>query len=672
MHLIEGRLEFLKQKYGEKIDEETFNLLVQADPTARNGQPGNYAQWIIINYLKAPDKSVYVEDLERLRGDLTVYNAHKPRLQPDQRDINKFTPQTLFAVIQPLMDKPKNKAEMVDMGTEKLYHDEHAIVLNVKTREAMVKLGRGTRWCVAADSDSGLSFWTSYKKDGNLILIHFKDGARYLMHDTDRTHAQFMDINDIPVRFEELLSHHPEPSKFKKFLSRFSVIRYHAVNSGLYHEFHDKPVEQDPSHQIRAMVAGSAKSPLEKVRALAHDPHPTVRASLAKARREPEILRILARDSSPEVRVAVVSNKNFPTGDAIATFQDDDSEEVRRALLNRINEYNDPEKGLVVKYLSDPNPSIRKAALMRTADAGVSIPLPMVAALSQDPSSDVRLLIARNTATPEQYLSKLASDKDYLIRQAIAKNPSTPVEALLSMVNDESYWVAKELSQRSEPAVLSALADDSRVKIRTLVAANRATPKSVLAKLQGEPSQQVRRGVLQNTGLEKSTLDPELWNKLISDSNPQARAKAASHPEAGPDQLAQLADDSEAVVRKAVALNSSTSTQTLSKLSTDQSPDVRLSVARNRGAAPQVLQTLFTAETARPHGDRYVFINIAANPNTPEEIVRQLSQTEDPWVLKGLASNPKTPVDVLRRLSNHTQALVSTTATQTLYNLQRG
>ena len=681
MSLVEGRLEFLQQKYAEQIgDPGIFNTLIQADPTARGGQPGNYAQWIIIHYLKAPDKPVYLEDLPRLRGDLEIYNAHKARLQPEQRDINRFNPQTLFSVIEPLQNKPKNKAEMVDMGSEKLYHDDSVIVLKVKNRDAMVKLGRGTRWCVAADSDNGLGYYNSYTKDGPLVLIHFKDGTRYLMHDTDkRSHAQFMDANDHPVKFEEMLSHHPEPSKFKKFLAQFATIRMHAVNNGLYHEFHDKPIEQDPSHQIRGMVAGNEKSPLEKVRALMHDPHPEVRAQLARARREIEALRFLANDPSPQVRQAVASNPKFPLGDAIDLFGDDDDATVRKAILFRINDKSrdgdvsgDKIKQLLTKYLSDPDASIRKTALERACASGTSLPQNIAVAMTNDESSDIRRLIATNAATPGECLQKLAHDPDWKVREQVAINKGTPLEVLLSMVNDDQYWIGKALAQRSEPQLLTALADDYRVKIKTLVAQNPKTPPAVLAKLQTDTNQQVRAGVVANAGIEQNSLDPELWKKLVSATDPAARAKAAMHPEASPDQLDQLAADREATVRKAVALNPRVSTKTLQKLVNDTSPDVRLSVARNRGAAPELLQTLHAAETARGNPDRFVFINIAANPNTPAPVIQQLARSVDAFVLKGIAMNPKAPMDILTRLSAHNQPMVSTTATQTLHNIRRG
>lgn len=51
--LLEGRLEFLREKYRDKVEEQLMNQLMAADPTSRNDAPGGYADWVIRHYLKA-------------------------------------------------------------------------------------------------------------------------------------------------------------------------------------------------------------------------------------------------------------------------------------------------------------------------------------------------------------------------------------------------------------------------------------------------------------------------------------------------------------------------------------------------------------------------------------------------------------------------------------------
>jgi hypothetical protein len=68
------------------------------------------------------------------------------------------------------------------------------------TYEADRKLGRGTRWCTAADSDSGRGYFESYSKDGPLIVI-FGD---FIEESADKTQIhlesdQWMDAQDSEI-----------------------------------------------------------------------------------------------------------------------------------------------------------------------------------------------------------------------------------------------------------------------------------------------------------------------------------------------------------------------------------------------------------------------------------------------------------------------------------------
>lgn len=630
LSLIEGRLEFLQQKYGSQVNPGVFRMLIAADPTSRANQPGNYTEWIIRHYLKSPDQSTYLEDLQRLRGDLEIYHAFKPRMQPEQRDINRFNPQQLFKVIEPFIGKPKDQSEMVAHGVETVYKDENVVCLWVKTYEAMVKLGRGTRWCVAADSRNGCNHYRSYTDDGRLILIHFKDGARYLFHDSKRDNLQFMDINDHPAQLPEVLSHHPEPEEFRRWLAKHTVVRMHAVSQGLYHEYHDKPIEQDPDSRIRAQVARVSQTPVNVVRSLVHDPSEEVRIALAQTRKEPEIITTLLRDRFGSVRYAALSQ------------------------AARVGIELPPET--IAKLAADQSPIIRA---MIAKDP--KTPPEFLENLSNDPEWNVREEIAKNRSTPPQVLQNLSNDPDWKIRLRIAKNESTPRQVLANMVSDENYWVQKELVHRNDPELLALLAKSDLARIRMAVSENPNTPPDVIKSIIRD--KHAAAGAAKNTA---DKFDMELFRELANNKNPQLRAKAARNLDAPSSELARLSADPEAVVRKEAAANPSTPPTALIRLMADDNPNVRMNVAKNKGATPETLHRLYAEEVSRASKDKFVIINIGANPRTPQDILQTLGADADLWIRKAVASNPRTPPELLQRLANDPIFMVKQTAKSTM------
>jgi len=42
---------------------------------------------------------------------------------------------------------------------------------------------------------------------------------------------------------------------------------------------------------------------------------------------------------------------------------------------------------------------------------------------------------------------------------------------------------------------------------------------------------------------------------------------------------------------------------------------------------------------------------LAKNPNTPEDVLRELAKDKDPWIRVQVAKNPSTPLDILRELA---------------------
>jgi hypothetical protein len=145
----------------------------------------------------------------------------------------------------------------------------------------------------------------------------------------------------------------------------------------------------DEAAEVReAAAANPGLAPKRRVE-LAGDPSPAVRAVVAAATSEPEVLARLARDPVPAVCAAVARNPSCPA--AILT---DLLEVVPAAVLG--------------------NPSAPETVLLAGARAL---------------DGELRAVVGANPSTPTQVLSRLARDPDLRVLRALMSNPRTPASA---------------------------------------------------------------------------------------------------------------------------------------------------------------------------------------------------------------------------------------------------
>ena len=133
------------------MDFETLKAIILADPTTTvprgedidtltpekmdNVKVGKYTQWMLKNYLMptfnderadmekdSPEykkmmvehRRLFMEDLFKLTDDLRKFNTYKQYFDQDKRDINKFTPDSLFTYLESqkeMIDQRKQKTE---------------------------------------------------------------------------------------------------------------------------------------------------------------------------------------------------------------------------------------------------------------------------------------------------------------------------------------------------------------------------------------------------------------------------------------------------------------------------------------------------------------------------------------------------------------------------------
>jgi hypothetical protein len=259
------------------IDFNTLKKIIFADPTTKAPENfdidgasvkdmsavkvGTYTNWLLnrfvkpkiselglddtvetnsVQYKKAIQeyKRLFLEDLYKTTDDLKKFERAKSYLPQDQRDINKFTPQTLFDTLRDFKIPEKKKAELEKKeakktrkgfehaGGEVIHQSPNWTVIRISDKgetgkDAAIWYGgfheydKGeTRWCT---SSPGLTYFNTYIKNGPLYVIFPNDDKgqvgdvtglpkeRYQFHFPS---SQFMDRDDKQIELVKYLQGH--------------------------------------------------------------------------------------------------------------------------------------------------------------------------------------------------------------------------------------------------------------------------------------------------------------------------------------------------------------------------------------------------------------------------------------------------------------------------------
>lgn len=239
---------------------ENFDIQGASINDMENVKVGKYTQWLLKNFV-APKQSelgstpedlepnsreyksavteyrrLFLEDLYKTTDDLKKFERAKQYLPQDQRDINKFTPRTLFDTLKDFQIPEKKRQELEKKeakktregfkhaGGEIIYEGPNWTLIKVTDQGAVGKdaaiyyggfheYDKGeSRWCT---SSPGLTYFNGYIKDGPLYIIFPNDDKgqvgqktglpveRYQFHFPS---GQYMDRHDRQINLVEYLN----------------------------------------------------------------------------------------------------------------------------------------------------------------------------------------------------------------------------------------------------------------------------------------------------------------------------------------------------------------------------------------------------------------------------------------------------------------------------------
>lgn len=267
-------------------------------------------------------------------------------------------------------------------------------------------------------------------------------------------------------------------------------------------------------------------------------------------------------------------------------------------------------------------------------------------------------------------------DLDNVTLLALASRADTPKSILLALARSENDDFRKAVAKNANaaPVILSLLAFDDNDFIREQVASNPCTPSSILRLLAkddttwyraGGPREWIKMAVAGNPNTPPDVLDLfvrfEFRNKDFSVNDDDIATIAAKNPQMPVDGLLRDMGNGARWAFKYIACNRNAPKDVLRELSllkeddlTEPDIDEKFLGLTLRRIMDNLAANPNTPEDVLAKEDLSLSI-VAANPSTPVKVLKSMPYWNTGCfsdVAKALASNPNTPPDTLHRLSD--------------------
>ena len=182
--LLEGRLENVKKKYGERLPGDYIDMLSRYDPSGNNKYLAHMVK-LLLKY----GESINIERMEQYRPAIRTIGTRVEQFH----DLNKYIPtekggrdinsyKTLDDLSQAVKNaeakkKAKDEAalfkEKVRGDAVRIYQDKTTLVVRPGSEEASCYYGQGTKWCISATE--ARNYWDQYTGEQGAVFFFILD-----------------------------------------------------------------------------------------------------------------------------------------------------------------------------------------------------------------------------------------------------------------------------------------------------------------------------------------------------------------------------------------------------------------------------------------------------------------------------------------------------------------
>ena len=152
--IAKSRIEEAKEKYNPRLVDIVSNM----DPSGNQ----KYLNWTLKQHKKYPNYDIiYITGL--------VKDFHKNINNIENKDINNYSLFDLEAIINGIRNSKKPKFDK--KSVDKIYEDNNFLLIQPKTKDAAIKYGKETKWCISGLEDNKFD---EYHEKGLIYIIFDK------------------------------------------------------------------------------------------------------------------------------------------------------------------------------------------------------------------------------------------------------------------------------------------------------------------------------------------------------------------------------------------------------------------------------------------------------------------------------------------------------------------
>jgi hypothetical protein len=231
--LLEDKVDFISAKQGDKVW-----AAYEQDPTPNKPKFTNASEVIkyladnisekhlqkIVNWYQ--QSQILLGDIGNIKTLIDAFEKVKPKLE--KKDLNQYKDvddlRVVMDVEEPVSNKQKERdyvKALYDKNEIETFYKDSSITVSIpKTEEASKFLGRGTKWCTAADKDN---MFDNYNSKGKLYVIDCKNGEKYQFYFAKKiSENEYRDAGDESINLFELVN------KYPSLIKAFSIVAFDA------------------------------------------------------------------------------------------------------------------------------------------------------------------------------------------------------------------------------------------------------------------------------------------------------------------------------------------------------------------------------------------------------------------------------------------------------------
>ena len=366
----------IKKSLMERYPQLDVEKLSLSDPSGKD----KYLPWMakmVVKNNEAPDAVARA-----------AQEFHRNFQRLEKKDINQYNSyEDVILAVRALSPTLKEKRSTAEKGTRKIFEDDLLRVIEVTNKEAGIKYGKGTTWCISATKSK--NFFNDYYWAGSRMFIFLPKDPRK---------------EKITIRFDEdnQIIEIREPDQKKKGLTVDSIGYLHPRLRDILIKI--KREELSNLSLPQKLIKGEASQ--EEFRAFQKHADTSIRRKVAK-RIDPKYLSQMMKDSDKYVRREFAEHIDPKY---LHQMMKDDDADVRYIVAKRI----DPE------YLPQMMKDSDKEVRWKVADRIDPKYLPQ---MMKDSDIVVRIRVARRI-DPE-YLPQMMKDSDANVRWEVADRMRT-------------------------------------------------------------------------------------------------------------------------------------------------------------------------------------------------------------------------------------------------------